>query len=225
MKKIAQRLGKEICILLVAVGIESASSAALADDILIPDDSIQNTDKETVLFLQAYDLMENGKFQEAIGLLRKEMENTVKGRILISMLIDGWRDQYFIEGRKEFPPAEWEVDWLKCAAVIDPTGIVALGEMGGSPAGLVALEFSRKQFKVRDVDGSGLWVAGIGHYPDLEKCWKAVSEGTSTTKECLNLEASLRLKKGLLLRQLNCPPTEPSAKSIAKLPPVFEQKQ
>lgn len=223
MKKIAQHLGKAICILIVTVGIESVSSASLADDLLMPDASIQNTDKETVLFLQAYDLVEKGKFQEAIGQLRKNVKNTVKGRILISMLIDQWRNQYFIENKKELPPAEWGLDWLKCAAIIDPTAIVALGEMGGSPAGLVASEFSRNQFKVKDVDGSEHWVTGIGRYPELEKCWSDIDEGRSTVKDCLKLEASLRHEKGLPERALSCPPLEPSEQSIAKLPKVFEQ--
>ncbi len=222
MKKLIQLARPVIRILLATAGLGLLASLALADD---PQTANKKTRAETALFLRAYGLMQDGKFEEGLGLLRNDMQKTAKGRILISALIDGWREQYFIESKEVQPPAEWAVDWLKCAAVIDPVGTVGPGEMGGSPAAMVALEFGRKRFKVRDEKGAGHWVTGIGNYPELQKCWTEVGDGESTVRDCLSLEASLREEKGLPSHELRCPPLEPSAESIAALPKVFEKKQ
>jgi hypothetical protein len=222
MRKLIQPARPIVRILFVAAGLGLMASLALADD---PQTPSKKSRAETELFLQAYSLMEDGKFEEGLGVLRGGVGKTAKGRVLISALIDGWREQYFIEDKDVQPPAEWAVDWLKCAAVIDPVGTVGPGDMGGSPAAMVALEFSRKRFKVRDAKGAGHWVTGIGNYPELQKCWTEVGDGDSTVEDCLNLEAALREEKGLSTPGLRCPPPEPSAESIAALPRVFEKKE
>jgi hypothetical protein len=127
---------------------------------------------------------------EALRILAKESD---ENSFYLGMLLYSWRTELALHGKSPLPPVDWEMDWLRCSAVMaDAEG----GEP--MPPTLLAEYYFNDDLRVKPRPWSPEFrISGPWRSLALSRCWSDVSEGISTAKSCIAQEEDWRSKRKL----------------------------
>ena len=168
---------------------------------------------------RANELLAEGKFPEAMEILRAQAQarNSAEIGFYLWAFVNAWRKQLIIEGASKIPPVDWELDWLRCGALLEaPSNNVGV-------LALLAESYKAPFYDEPSPRGGVVRIPGPGQSQELEKCWRSVnpiSEKPVSAAHCITMEEIWRKKHSLPAHELVCPPLEPSSESIKSFPVV-----
>ena len=161
---------------------------------------------------RAFGKAREGHMGEAIESMRLLAKDSAANSYYLGLLLYSWRRQAIINGIDPIPPVDWEMDWLRCSALRDPSNEI------GYAVAILAQSYGSEYFQAKDASGKLLPIPGPGRSPELAHCWSSVSEGTSSAQDCIAKEQAWREARKLPV--FACPPVEPTKASVARFPEV-----
>jgi hypothetical protein len=162
----------------------------------------------------AVDQASEGNMNAGVEAMRSLARESAENSFYLGILLYSWRAELAYRGIDPLPPVDWEMDWIRCSAMMGKTE-----NRGPLPAPVLAEYYFNDDLSAKRRPSSPEFhLPGPGKSLALSRCWSGVSEGTVTAKSCIAQEQDWRGKRKL--PAFTCPPAEPTSAEIAKYPAV-----
>jgi hypothetical protein len=162
----------------------------------------------------AIDQARQGNISASVEAMRFLAKESAANSFYLGLLLYTWRGELASKRIGPLPPVDWEMDWLRCSAVMGEAK-----SYGPLPAAILAEHYFTDDLAVKRTPSSPVFhIPGPGQSLALSRCWSDVSEGTVSAKSCITQEQDWRGKRKL--PAFTCPPVEPTSAEIAKYPAV-----